>query len=163
VDAEVSSAIFHFYQYSMTKEVLVKILTDVLSHEGFKRKGNNWVENKGEISKIVNLQKSQFGNLFYINYGYAMKNLPLNGAKMHIHLRVSTVELGKKDNVSELLILDNQIPDRDRCDMLTKILTVKLIPELRSVNTESDIRRRIVDGPWQNIVPVKVKHYFGLR
>ena len=146
----------------MTKEGLLRLLSDILSREGFKRKGNNWVDNRGEISKIVNLQKSEFGNLYYINYGFVIKNLPLNRAKMHIYLRVSTAEPGKRDTVGELLMFDNEIPDNERYDRLTEVLASRLIPALRAINTESDVKQKIVDGSWLNIAPLKLKQYFGL-
>ena len=54
----------------MEKSDLIKLLNEVFNNLGFKRKGNNWVVDSSELIKIVNLQKSNYGNLFYINYGF---------------------------------------------------------------------------------------------
>ena len=54
----------------MEKKDLINILSEMLVPIGFKRKGNYWVVNGDEITKMVNLQKSQYGNSFYINYDY---------------------------------------------------------------------------------------------
>jgi len=62
----------------MEKKDLVNILSEMLFPMGFKRKGNNWVINGDVMTKIVNLQKSQFGNLYYVNYGYILKAFKSN-------------------------------------------------------------------------------------
>lgn len=53
----------------MDKKDLASILSEFLIPLGFKKKGNYWVKNRDEVNTIVNLQKSQFGNVFYVNYG----------------------------------------------------------------------------------------------
>ena len=146
----------------MTKENLISLLTNALSRAGFKRKGNNWVDNNGEVSKIVNLQKSEFSNSYYLNYGYVIKPLPLNGAKMHIYLRLSTKDGEVKDTVSELLNLSNDIPDCQRYRRLHDLIFEKLLFELGSINSEEEIRQKILDGTWRQVVPISVRRYFHI-
>jgi hypothetical protein len=142
----------------MTKDDLIRLLNDALLPHGFKRKGNYWVDNRGELSKIVNLQKSEFGDLFYVNYGFVIKQLPSDGTKWHIYLRVHS------ENSAELLNLGKNISDEVRCSELFELFDQKLAPTLRAVNTEADIRQRIVDGTWHyNTIPFSVKKYFDLE
>jgi hypothetical protein len=142
----------------MTKNDLIALLNDALLPEGFKRKGNYWVDNRGELSKIVNLQKSEFGDSFYVNYGFVIKRLPSDGTKWHIYLRVHS------DNSRELLKLGKNFTDEVRSSELSELLDQKLVPALQAVNTEEDIRQRIVDGTWHyNTIPISVKKYFNLE
>jgi hypothetical protein len=67
----------------MEKKDLIKLLDEIFVPLGFKRKGNNWVLNGDELSKLINLQKSNYSNAFYINYGYIIKGLELTTV-MHI-------------------------------------------------------------------------------
>ena len=146
----------------MKKEDLVDLLTRTLSSAGFKRKGNNWVNNSGEVSKVVNLQKSEFSNSYYLNYGYVIKTLQLDGTKMHIYLRLSTKDGEVKDSVSELLDLSNDMPDSERYDRLHNVIFDILLSELGSINTEEEIKQKILDGTWQHIVPISVRKYFQI-
>ena len=68
----------------MKKKELSDAIGEVLIPNGFKKKGDYWLINGEEITKMVNLQKSQFSNRFYLNYGYIIKSIPLNNLMMHI-------------------------------------------------------------------------------
>ncbi|MCD7940769.1 MAG: DUF4304 domain-containing protein, partial [Bacteroides intestinalis] len=59
----------------MEKKKIIELLNEIFSPLGFKRKGNNWVYNGKELSKIINLQKSNYSNSFYINYGYNINGI----------------------------------------------------------------------------------------
>ena len=85
----------------MEKKELANILSDVLIPTGFKKKGNYWVINGDEITKMVNLQKSQFSNRFYINYGYILNALPLGNFMMHVNNRVSSLDVEERDRITK--------------------------------------------------------------
>jgi len=76
----------------MEKKELASILSEVLVPIGFKKKGNYLVINGDEITKMVNLQKSQFGTYFYINYGYILNSIPLDDM-MHIYNGVTSLDV----------------------------------------------------------------------
>ena len=61
----------------MRKKELTDILSELFIPIGFKRKGNFWVINGDVLTKMVNLQKSQFSNRFYINYHYYPTNMQI--------------------------------------------------------------------------------------
>ena len=79
----------------MGKKDLVIFLNELFTPLGFKKKGNNWVSNGKEVSRIINLQKSQFGNSFYINYGYILRSLQLEGWATHVEDRLGFIDKGK--------------------------------------------------------------------
>ena len=71
-------------------KILANLLNDLFSGLGFKKKGNYWVHNGQEISRMIHLQKSQYGNSFYINYGFIVTLIPLDGLMMHVHKRLGS-------------------------------------------------------------------------
>lgn len=73
----------------MEKRDLINFLDEVFVPLSFKKKGNSWVMNGNELSKIINLQKSNYGTAFYINYGYIIKGLNLT-TTTHVENRLSS-------------------------------------------------------------------------
>lgn len=63
----------------MDRGELANVTSDVLLPLGFKRKGNYRVVYGSKLDKIVNLQKSQYRNRYYINYGFILNSIPLDG------------------------------------------------------------------------------------
>lgn len=146
----------------MEKKDLVNILSGMLIPMGFKRKGNNWVINGDIMTKIVNLQKSQFGNVFYINYGYILKALPLDVLRMHVENRVAFSTRDENLRLHELLDLDSNIPDEAREKTLKEILQNKLVAKIQVVNTEKDLLNELKNRSNLNNIPLAVKKYLNL-
>lgn len=145
----------------MGKKELSSILSEVLVPIGFKKKGNYWVMNGTEITKMVNLQKSQFSNNFYINYGYIINVIPLDGM-MHIFRGLGSLDKNENARIDELLNLENNISDEERASDLKKILLENLVSKVCSVNTEADILEQLKKQPHLNNVPLVVKRHFNL-
>lgn len=146
----------------MEKKELTNILSEMLIPIGFKKKGNYWVINGTEITKMINLQKSQFGNYYYINYGYILNAIPLNGLMMHIYKRVASIDKKENLRIDELLNLESTIPDKDRAEEIRNILSEKLIKNINSVNTETDVLDELKKRPHLNDIPLVVKRHFNL-
>lgn len=146
----------------MGKRELVNILNEVLVPIGFKRKGNYWVLNSKDVSKIVNLQKSQFSNSFYINYGYILNAVPLNGLVMHVFMRLSSLDVTESLRITELLDLQTEIADIERTAELKKILLDNLVKEISLINSERDLLDELITQPHLNNIPLVVKKYFNL-
>ncbi len=145
----------------MEKKELASILSGILVPIGFKKKGNYWVVNGAEITKMVNLQKSQFSNSFYINYGYILNAIPLDGM-MHIYNRVASIDKVENLRIDELLNLENNISDEERASELKKVLLEKLAHKISSINTKADVLEHLKKQPHLNNVPLVVKRHFSL-
>ncbi|MCW3162843.1 DUF4304 domain-containing protein [Chryseobacterium oryctis] len=145
----------------MEKKELINIISNVLSPIGFKRKGNSWVFNDSSINKIVNLQKSQFGNYYYINYGYILNAIPLNDM-MHIYNRVTSINIDEREEINLLLNLESNISDKEREDGLKKVLQKELVDKIQSINIEDDLLEELRNRPHLNDIPLVVKQYFQL-
>lgn len=146
----------------MEKKELANILSEVLVPVGFKKKGNYWVINGDEITKMVNLQKSRFSNSFYINYGYILNAIPLDDM-MHIYMRVASTDKNENKRIDELLDLESHISNEDRANNLKRLLHEKLIPNLQNINTEEDVLNELKKRPHLNAVPLVVKKHFNLE
>ncbi|MDR2039440.1 MAG: DUF4304 domain-containing protein [Bacteroidales bacterium] len=147
----------------MEKKELINILSEILIPAGFKRKGNYWVFNGHEITKMINLQKSQFGNHFYINYGYILNSIPLDGMMMHIYKRVASLDKTENLKIDELLNLENTISDDDRSHELKKMLVQKLVQNINLVSTEDELLNELKKRPHLNDIPLIVKRHFNLE
>ncbi len=145
----------------MEKKELINIISNVLSPIGFKRKGNSWVFNNSSINKIVNLQKSQFGNYYYINYGYILNAIPLSDM-MHIYNRVTSLDIDEREKINLLLNLESNISDEEREDRLKKVLQKELVDKIQSINIEDDLLEELRNRPHLNDIPLVVKQYFQL-
>lgn len=146
----------------MEKKEFESILSEVLVPIGFKKKGNSWIVNGREITKMVNLQKSQFSNSFYINYGYILNAIPLNGLAMHVFSGLGSLDSCENERIKELLNLENNISLEERASNLKNILLEKLVPKISSVNREADILELLKRQPFSNNIPLVVKQYFNL-
>lgn len=146
----------------MEKKELAGILSEVLVPIGFKRKGNYWLVNDNDITKIVSLQKSQFSNSFYINYGYIINAIPLNGLTMHIYSGLCSLDSNQNTRIKELLDLENNISNEDRSSELKKVLFEKMASEISLINTEADLLKELKKLPRLNNIPLVVKKHFNL-
>ena len=146
----------------MDKKDIANILNEVLVPVGFKKKGNYWVINSDAITKMVNLQKSNHGNFFYINYGYILNAIPLNGLTMHIFGGLGSLDSNENTRIKELLNLENNISDEERASDLKKVLLEKLAHKINLVNTEADVLEELKKQPHLNNVPLVVKRHFNL-
>ena len=147
----------------MEKKDLVNILNEMLTPIGFKKKGNNWVINGSMITKIVNLQKSQFGNVYYINYGYILQALPLGVFRTHVENRVGFSTKEENLRLHELLDLDSNISDKERTNVLKEILQNKLVSKIQFINTEEDLSNELKKHPQlQLALTLAVKRHLNL-
>ncbi len=138
----------------MTNLELKKIVDDLLKPCGFRKKGNYWKLETEEIEKIIDLQKSNFSNLYYVNYGYNLKNLNYDEVRTHIFNGIAQ---------NEVFDLENNINQKIRIEKIQKIFKDELIPNVNQINTESDIIELLKKQPNLNQVPIKVKEYLKLN
>ncbi len=149
------------YILKMEKKDIIGLLDIIFKPLGFKRKGNNWVQNGSELSKLINLQKSNYSNAFYINYGYVIKSLELS-TRIHVENRLAFNDKEEQKIITDLLDLEKEIPDEQRLIELKKLITDNIVVQIQSVNTEMDILKDLKNRPHLNNIPLVVKKHFNL-
>lgn len=146
----------------MEKKHLLAIIDALLLPLKFKRKGACWMLDNGCVEKHVDVQKSAFGNSFYINYGYILKSVPLDGLKWHLYHGLGSQDSAENQEITSLLNQDSDVSDTKRSIGLIDMLSKHMIAELNRLNTEEDILAELQSRPDLNNIPLVVKNHFGL-
>lgn len=147
----------------MEKLQFKKVLSKIIESYGFKRKGGKWILENEEVQKMIELQKSDYGDFYYINYGFIIKNIELGGVRHHIFGRLSSKNESENKEIQNILNLDYEISDNEREDKL-KILTKKyLLEEIENINSEIDILKYLKQREYLYDIPLVVKKYFELE
>lgn len=58
----------------INSNLLKETLITILKSHGFSKKSNNWYLHNAEVILVVNLQKSQYGEQYYLNCGVSLKS-----------------------------------------------------------------------------------------
>lgn len=143
---------------TMQKKELINFLDTIIRPFHFTRKGNTWEMKGEELTKVVNLQKSSFGNLYYINYGFNINGLNYDGTALHIFRGLTTIG----DNGGQLLDFNNALDAEHRHKQITQELQALLSGELKKINTVSELKKNLQEKEHLNDVPLKVKDFLGL-
>ena len=146
----------------MEKKDLIKLLDEIFIPLGFKRKGNSWVKNEDILTKLINLQKSNYGNFFYINYGFIIKGLVLTTTN-HVGNRLAANNNVKQKRITDLLDFDTDIPKDQRLSELKRIINDKIVIKIQSINNEEDLLGELKERSHLNDIPLIVKSHFNLE
>jgi len=147
----------------MEKKNIVKLLDELFLPIGFKRKGNNWVNNGEQVSKVVNLQKSNYSDSYYINYGFILNRLPMGNLKMHIENRLAGRNKEHEFRLFELLDMESEIIDEIRLNELKNMISEQIVAQFQLVNSDADIFSYLKRRPHLYDIPLRIKEYFGIE
>lgn len=146
----------------MGKKDLIELLNGIFKPLGFKHKGNIWVQNDTELSKMIKLQKSNFGNYYYINYGFIIKAIELNGLYMHLSYRLGSLDKEEQKEITNLLDFEYEIPKEERISTLRQKIELIILPNILKVNNEEDIKNYLKDPSHAYDIPLSVKKYLHI-
>ena len=121
----------------------------------FQKKGDSWYLNNGEIISIVNLQKSNYGNQFYVNLAFWINEIeeseypkPYNS---HIVIRLTSLFQERKEYFEEVFDLENpDYSDLERSVEIENIVTSQLIPLLNKAHTIAELKQLLKKGYFKN-------------
>lgn len=147
----------------MTNKEFKDTLDKLLKPHGFKKKGNEWTVETTELYKTIDLQKSNFSNLYYLNYGYNFKDLDYGGTKHHINNRLGSTDTQMNKVIQDTFDLEKSIEDSPRIKNLSDLINNILLPEINSTNNKADIMNSLKTRPTLNDIPLKVKEYLKIK
>jgi hypothetical protein len=137
----------------MADSKLVKeALGTPLAEAGFKRKSDTWYRGNDEVVLVVNLQKSQYGDQYYVNCGVALKSL---GAvefpkEHHCHIRfrlTAIVSDAKRKDIESVFDLENDsLSDQVRRGEVSKFIRSIALPILEGCSSRDGIIETIKSG-----------------
>ncbi|KXK27037.1 MAG: hypothetical protein TR69_WS6001001063 [candidate division WS6 bacterium OLB20] len=143
-------------------QAITKAITDILAESGYRKKGNFWWFEDDVLNKVIHLQKSNYSNKFYLNYGFVIKALDLGRLISHVYDRFWSKDQNETDRVDQLLDLELWIPEKERLSELRQLIKEKLLPQLNSINTEAELLGYIKRRQTLNDIPLVVKRHFNL-
>ena len=147
----------------MDKKNLIDLLNEIFIPIGFKRKGNSWVVNGSELSKVVNLQKSNYSNSFFINYGYNMKGLETDTFFLHVSYRLGGADIEEHKRVTQLLNLENEISIEQRLFELRSFIVNQIVNNMIPIDTIDSLRDYVKERGNLDTIPFVVKSYLQIN
>jgi len=137
----------------MTDSKIIKeAIKKPLSEAGYIKKSDTWYLRNDEVVLLVNIQKSQYGNQFYINCGASLKSLSsVEFPKEHqcnIRFRIEDViPSGSESNIGALLDLEDiSISENQRKDGILKLIVECVLPALNALSSIKGIGEAIRSG-----------------
>lgn len=139
----------------MKTESPIKLgINSVLLSEGFQHKLGTWYRDQEESILVVNLQKSNFGEQYYINLGVLLKGpqaatvrLPPKEHECHVRLRVEAATPAEEQALTALLNLeDRSIDAADRERRVRALMADQALPFLLQCGTRAGLQEAHRDG-----------------
>jgi hypothetical protein len=139
-----------------------------LPSEGFKRKGSDWYLDTKESIVVVNLQKSNYGQQYYINIGIWLKALGDSRYppehKCHVTIRAGDLSEEFSEEFSSkpsLLDLERTVMANDvRIEQLERLVRTGVLPWIRSCVTVAGLRAQLHSGArWTTGVKLKAREF----
>lgn len=139
----------------------------ILKPLGFSKKGKHWVREAAQCFSLVSLQKSQWGEQFYVNLGAFVKELdPQVTApkESQCHLRVRLTHLlPDKTALERCLDFENEMAEEERLRIITSALRDYGLEWLKSAETLEGIRERLTEEATKGAaVSVRLKTLLGI-
>jgi hypothetical protein len=147
----------------MTNKEFKDTLDKLLKPHGFNKKGNEWTMDTTELHKAIDLQKSNFSNLYYLNYGYNFKDLDYDGIRYHIFNGLGSRDTVVNNMIQDTFDLENSMDDLTRIKNLSDLINNILLPEVNSTNSKADIINSLKTRPTLNDIPLRVKEYLNIK
>lgn len=110
-----------------------KMFGEVSKENGFERAYEGWFRESPEVILVLDLQKSNFGNYYYLNIKLFIQGAFGNAyskSKKLVKSDVGNIFLRQPDNYSNLLDLDAALEDSDRKNRLRKMFKDFIVPGL---------------------------------
>jgi hypothetical protein len=136
---------------SNAKRLVQDALDNVLVTRGFRRRGSLWTRATNDVTQSVELQKSQYGEQFYLNVGLWLNALGtlerVRDTDMHIRLRPDTLfnPIECEEWVRHL-DFDQAIGDAERQQVLTSMMESLLIARLDAWQSQSGVQNAFENG-----------------
>jgi hypothetical protein len=117
---------------------------------GLEKKFGSWYRVSTEVIAVSNLQKSQYGPVYYFNQAFWLRALgddafPKHN-KCHIRLRLGSLVGEDSDRLDQLLDMSYAISDEDRVVELTALFDSRLLPVVERGDSLRGLRALMDDG-----------------
>lgn len=147
----------------MTKNELFKFIENYIKPLGFQKKESSWYKENPETVTIFALDKSRWGDIYYIYLCVVFKGLTeekrLKFYKSHSQLRAESIG----ENTEEYLNLEENIDENIREDRIKQLLD-KSISILMKMETERGFKELLKEfNPRLFMLNSKAQEYLGIK
>lgn len=135
-----------------TSNPIREALSTLLKAHGFKNKSNSWYLDDEESVSVVNLQKSRYGDQYYINLGVAFKVLGVVGFpaahKCHVSFRLEeAIPDAEQELYKAALNMENQsISPDDRKAVVSRMVEIFGLAMLRESSSAKGVEAAYKGG-----------------
>jgi hypothetical protein len=146
----------------MDKKQLFNVVDSILLPLGYKRKNSRWQLVGAVVTKGVDLQRSRFGNRYYINFGVDINDIQ-DARDYHLFFQLGSGDKEIQKEIMDLLLLDNNMEDNYRRDKLTFYIREIMLKKLSELNTHEDIVADISSRSFLSIIPPVVLDFYEIK
>jgi len=139
------------------KKEFKKVFFNTLKKNGFKKINKKWIIETDELMKKVELQKSDYSDMYYLNYDFTVKGIDTSPSMTHISFRFK--------NYPKVLDLENNLKKEKRLSLFEKMIDEMVKTKIKPVNTVKDILKMIKENPFlkNKIFSKAFKEHFGIK
>lgn len=128
-----------------SRNIVQRAFDDFGTEAGLVKRSGSWYANNPETILVINLQKSQYGDSYYINVGLWLNALETQEfpKEHHCHIRTRLTRIVPatlEEHLEELLDLGTPIGDDVRSHELLEIFRSTLFPLISATATLGDLR-----------------------
>ena len=137
-----------------TRTVVVRAIESSLQKDGWRKKSGSWYKRAPETLLVVNIQKSNYSRLYFLNLAIFMPNRadefsPYEQAP--VRLRVNDLPGAEQYSPRELLDLERPLADDERESRITKMMEDLVLPDMNKCGTVDGLMpggsgRAVIDG-----------------
>lgn len=150
----------------MTRDAIQASVAAAAKSAGFKGGPRTWRKSVPLGIAVLNLQKSQWGDQYYINFGVYVRSLGAlaepRTEQCHYNARAGTVDPTKEARWKELLDLERPIEDLERQREIAESLRDEVFAFLERVGTEEGLRAVAAEGRLTQGVRVELRRHLGM-
>jgi hypothetical protein len=152
----------------MDKKLLINSFNTELKMAGFQKKSTTWYLDEGGIIKVVNLQKSNYGDLYYVNVSIFLKELDNDQFpsenECHIRTRMDNSMVDAPKDYDYLFDLENvKLSVENYQKEIKDCIQQNIIPQLDLIKSREGLLKVAQINPIMlNMIPLKVKEYFNI-
>ncbi len=155
----------------MDKKAVEALVGRSLAARGFKKKGNTWYREGQGVLQLVNLQKSAWGALFYLNLAFVPEGMSVEGMprpkeyKCPIRIRLGSAYPDKDALIEGLLRFEDvAMSDEQRIAGIEGMFHEMVLPFMDRLQTLDDLKRAIEDGTFDHAwVTFDARKHLGLE
>ncbi len=135
----------------MDATIFKKIINDEMCRAGYTRKGTNWYRDWPTVISLLNLQKSNYDDLWFINIAFWLKGVgqpkvPPPEHLCHVRIRATSAFPNVRSQLEQSCTLNTMISDERRKAILVKIFEETILPFMTKAGCQDGLLNMIKEG-----------------